>query len=115
MLAACVTTSNKRWKLRPGYVPGPAIRAVAINVAGSLVVYKGVHGLALVSPHFLAVIARDRSPAPLAHRVGARQYWRPISRAIVVTHRLARGVLVERVKGHSLGVYEHFALARIAC
>ena len=83
---------------------------VAVGLAWRSILFESVEWLTLIGPHLLAVVADDDC------HVGARlgtvscHQRRPVLRAGAVTHRLAAGILVERIKRHTLCIDKRFAL-----
>src|SRR6266478_299995 len=101
--------------LRLGHVPGPVQEAVAIGLARGRVLLEGVERLALIGPDLLAVVTdHDGHVGGRLGIVGGCER-RPVLGAGPVAGRLATDVLVEGIKGHTLGIDKGLALWRVGC
>src|ERR1700730_12016273 len=87
---------------------------VAVGFAWRSILFEGVEWLTLISPHLLAVVTYDD-----CHNVGRFGIVCGYSRraglsARAVTHRLAAGILVERIKRHAFCIDKGLALRCIS-
>ncbi|MNG17154.1 hypothetical protein D3C84_1011230 [compost metagenome] len=80
---------------------------VARHVSRRLVLHKRVKRLAVVGVLTRAVIALDDTPLAIGRGTRRRHHRWPVFRTVVVAHRLAARVLVERVQGHAFVVDHH--------
>src|ERR1700676_4115396 len=95
-------------------MPCAVEETITVGFSRRSVLFESVEWLTLIGPHLLAVVTYDDCHVGGRLGIVSCHPRRPVLRTRAITHRLAAGILIERIKRHSFCIDESLALRCIS-